>query len=130
MNTRLLNLTSTFISGFGWSGFITAISLLAGAVYAYQFGALQADAHGLEVVQQSLLRIVIVQFALTGMAIAFLLRKKGLRREILVLLFVPFLTIATRYLSPESIIFWLVVSNWAVMWRITYLRATSKGAAS
>ncbi len=128
MNVRLL--TSTFIYGFSWAGFITAISLFAGAIYASQFGTLQAGAHGLKVMQQSLLMIVIVQFALTGMALAFLLRKKGLRGEILVLLFVPFLTIATRYLSPENVILWLVVSNWAVMWRITYLRATSDGGSS
>lgn len=101
---------------------VTSPSFLAGAFYANLHGPLKPDTYELEVIQKSLLVIVVMQFVLTGIAIAFLLRGRGMRIEIILLLLVPFLTFIVRHVNPSDIFMWLILSNWAVLWRIFIIR--------
>lgn len=114
----------TVINSFCFMAAVTAPSLLAGAAYANYHGPLRPDSHGLEVMQGSLLVIMTVQFALTGIVTAFLLRGQGMRVEIVFLLLVPFLTLIVRHIAPEDIVLWLALSNWFVLWRIFIIRYT------
>jgi hypothetical protein len=113
----------TVINSFCFMAAVTLLSVLAGGFYAAQHGPLRPDTHGLEVMQGSLLVIVAVQFALTGIATTYLLRGRGMRVEIVFLLLAPFIvTLIVRHVAPEDTVIWLILSNWLVLWRIFVLR--------